>query len=209
MSKIVIKQKDLIGELRGVPDCVVKMMLEEQVKQGNRLDITIFQNNLTSGKKEGGFDWSKTIQGYTYWKDILIYKDFSKVNREDIELSELSIVGGDLSGIDRKIILRMLKNQKKQGNPEDITVFEKCRTATKELGGFNWDETEEGFEFWDEVLTGKRSSHTENIGEMKSIVTLENGEKYLVFAGIALKLEGIVKSEEWIKNQKIIKKEDL
>lgn len=209
MSKIVIKQKDLIGDLKGVPSCVVKMMLEEQVRQGNELDITVFQKNLLSGRVNKGFDWNKTIQGYEYWRKILSNRDFSEVNEEDLKISEIGVLEGDLSGVDRRIVLKMLNNQKKQGNLEDITVFEKCRTATKELGGFNWDETEEGFEFWDEVLTGKKSSHTENIGEMKSIVTLENGEKYLVFAGIALKLEGIIRSEEWIKSQKIIKKEDL
>jgi hypothetical protein len=47
---------------------------------------------------------------------------------------------------------RMLDEQERQGNPRDANVFEKEITAIIPEGGFLWEESVEGFNFWKEII---------------------------------------------------------
>lgn len=47
---------------------------------------------------------------------------------------------------------KILKNQARHGNKPDLRVFEKNPTAGSWDGGFSWGSTEEGFEYWDNIL---------------------------------------------------------
>lgn len=38
-----VKQSDLIGDIAGLPIEVVQKMCEEQVNQGNKFDVSVFQ----------------------------------------------------------------------------------------------------------------------------------------------------------------------
>ena len=67
----MITEKDLIGQLEGFPIQVVKKMLERQVQQGNIEDITVFQREAASDKKQGGFNWRNTVEEHSFW-DIII-----------------------------------------------------------------------------------------------------------------------------------------
>jgi hypothetical protein len=51
-----------------------------------------------------------------------------------------------------EIIELMLKRQKEQGNPKDIIPFLILIRMDKIQKGFNWDETKEGYDFWEDVL---------------------------------------------------------
>lgn len=62
------------GDLEGIDIPVIKQMLIEQVAQGNKEDVTVFENRCWADKKEGGFDWNKTNLD---WDKILIYDDFT------------------------------------------------------------------------------------------------------------------------------------
>lgn len=57
---------------------------------------------------------------------------------------------GDLEGFPKEIIARMLECQEEQGNPRDISIFEKIIVA-----GFTWSFTKEGSYFWNEVINYK------------------------------------------------------
>ena len=46
MTTIKITTADLIGKIENFPIEVVEKMVEEQVRQGNKADVTIFQRNL-------------------------------------------------------------------------------------------------------------------------------------------------------------------
>lgn len=54
------------------------------------------------------------------------------------------------------IIKRMLDCQEEQGNPRDVTVFEKSNTSDREEKGFDWDKTKEGEDLWSLVIFGKK-----------------------------------------------------
>jgi hypothetical protein len=47
---------------------------------------------------------------------------------------------------------RMLTLQVEQGNPRDENVFKEWITRCKDLGGFDINDTLEGFRFWSDVL---------------------------------------------------------
>jgi len=47
------------GDIEGFPIEVVKWMLREQFAQGNKEDVTVFENDRTAKKDEKGFDWDK------------------------------------------------------------------------------------------------------------------------------------------------------
>ena len=75
MNEIKITEKDLIGDIAGFPIEVVRKMVEEQVRQGNKADVSIFQECAHKVKKSGGFEWKETdmeyISGYVdYFRKI-------------------------------------------------------------------------------------------------------------------------------------------
>lgn len=79
MNKFNLTKGDLIGGLEGMPIVVVEQMLENQLAQGNPMDIKVFQNKVDTTARFGGFDWNKTPQGVSYWSKIINKKDYSDV----------------------------------------------------------------------------------------------------------------------------------
>src|SRR5690554_948199 len=66
-----VTKKDLIGRLEGFPLEVVQRMCEEQVRQGNKFDAEVFQEDPTACKSLGGFDWDESMVGFEYWDHII------------------------------------------------------------------------------------------------------------------------------------------
>lgn len=62
---------------------------------------------------------------------------------------------GDLEEFPKEIIAKILDYQEKQGNPRDVTVFEESKFSPLKIGGFDWNNTKEGFGFWDKVIDYK------------------------------------------------------
>ena len=59
---------------------------------------------------------------------------------------------GQLEGFPREIVERMLEYQVEQDNQRNISVFERDKNADKRQGGFTWENTLEGHDFWDRIL---------------------------------------------------------
>ena len=62
---------------------------------------------------------------------------------------------GDLYGFPLEVIDKMIERQVKHGNPANVKVFEDRATVDKDSKGFTWSATEEGSEFWGEIVTEK------------------------------------------------------
>ena len=56
MNEIKITEKDLIGDIAGFPIEVVRKMVEEQVRQGNKADVKVFQERQKTATTFG--PWS-------------------------------------------------------------------------------------------------------------------------------------------------------
>lgn len=59
---------------------------------------------------------------------------------------------GQLEGFPIQVVELMLKRQVQQGNPENVRIFQKYRSSDRTMGGFTWEGTPEGGDFWCEVI---------------------------------------------------------
>lgn len=75
-KEYIVTEKDLIGDLKGFPIEVVHKMVDYQVKQGNKADVTIFQKNKTSGEYGRGFTWNKTKERFDFWHNVIEFRHF-------------------------------------------------------------------------------------------------------------------------------------
>lgn len=66
-----VEQSDLVGDIKDFPIEVVEKMIEEQVKQGNKANVSVFQKVCIASKSQGGFDWEKTNDGENFWGDVI------------------------------------------------------------------------------------------------------------------------------------------
>lgn len=74
LSKLKLNKMEYKGELKGFPTKVVEKMLERQVEQGNKRDVSVFEKNKMTCSD--GFDWSETPERYSFWEDVIKYENF-------------------------------------------------------------------------------------------------------------------------------------
>ena len=97
MKGKTVEQSDLIGEIKDFPIEVVQAMVDEQVRQGNKADVEVFQEYAYARYVRGGFDWSNSVMGEDFWDDVLYRKRFDEFfqkypkNQYTIEKAEISI----------------------------------------------------------------------------------------------------------------------
>lgn len=60
---------------------------------------------------------------------------------------------GELSEFPLAIVQKMIDRQVMQGNSANVEVFQADTTATRMDGGFEWEDSPEGWDFWDKVIT--------------------------------------------------------
>ena len=82
MEKFKVKKKHLTGDIADFPKRVVQAMVDEQVRQGNPANPSVFARDLTAGKYEGGFTWLKTTLGHS-WADIIREKKFHLIPKRE------------------------------------------------------------------------------------------------------------------------------
>ena len=74
-TKFQVKKKHLTGEIYDFPKRVVQAMVDEQVRQGNPADPSVFSICNIACKSNGGFTWSESALGIS-WIDIVLGKKF-------------------------------------------------------------------------------------------------------------------------------------
>lgn len=82
MEKFKVKKKHLTGEIVYFPKRVVQAMVDEQVRQGNPADPSVFSIRRVACRREGGFTWIKTAPGYS-WAEIILYKKFHLIPKRE------------------------------------------------------------------------------------------------------------------------------
>ena len=76
MEKFKVKKKHLIGEIADFPKRVVQAMVDEQVRQGNPANPSVFARERTACKDYGGFTWIESALGSYSWANIIRWKKF-------------------------------------------------------------------------------------------------------------------------------------
>ena len=83
MKKFKVKKKHLIGEIADFPKRVVQAMVDEQVRQGNPADPSVFSIRRAACKREGGFTWMNSCTSGYSWPEIILYKKFHLIPKRE------------------------------------------------------------------------------------------------------------------------------
>ena len=83
MEKFKVKKKHLIGEIVDFPKRVVQAMVDEQVRQGNPADPSVFSRECTAYHFQGGFTWHASILGRNFWVDVIRGKQFHLIPKRE------------------------------------------------------------------------------------------------------------------------------
>lgn len=65
------------GQIDGLPDFIGEELMNQQELQGNKRDISVFENDIRAEMSEGGFDWDKTAQKCEFWVRVLLKEDIN------------------------------------------------------------------------------------------------------------------------------------
>ena len=82
MEKFKVKKKHLTGEIADFPRRVVQAMVDEQVRQGNPADPSVFARECNAVKDGGGFAWIESALGIS-WAEIILYKKFHLIPKRE------------------------------------------------------------------------------------------------------------------------------
>ena len=83
MEKFKVKKKHLTGEITDFPKRVVQAMVDEQVRQGNPADPSVFWIKCVADKSQGGFNWHESILGRDAWVEIIPWKKFHLIPKRE------------------------------------------------------------------------------------------------------------------------------
>ena len=78
-----VKKKQLSGKIADFPLHVVQRMVDEQVKQGNPADPSVFAYMPRATKAADGFDWDKTDEGDKFWSNVIRFKCFHLIPKPE------------------------------------------------------------------------------------------------------------------------------
>lgn len=83
---------------------------------------------------------------------FLDYIDDNKMEKENKYIVTTNDLVGDIKGYPIEVVQKMVDCQIKQGNKPDVVTFQMNCFMSKFYGGFDWDETDEGADFWCNVI---------------------------------------------------------
>ena len=89
MKKFKVKKKHLTGEIADFPRRVVQAMVDEQVRQGNPADPSVFAREREAWKARGGFTWTASALGNS-WADIIRGKKFHPIPKKQSIAPEMA-----------------------------------------------------------------------------------------------------------------------
>ena len=83
MEKFKVKKKHLTGQIADFPKRVVQAMVDEQVRQGNPADPSVFVREPAACKLNGGFTWINSCTSGYSWAEIILYKKFHLIPKRE------------------------------------------------------------------------------------------------------------------------------
>lgn len=68
-----------------------------------------------------------------------------------MKITEKDLIG-QIKGFPIEVVNKMIEYQIEAGNRASVEVFQRKPNAGKDLGGFNWLDTPEGVDFWEDII---------------------------------------------------------
>lgn len=176
MKGFEIKLGDYVpkGEIEGFPIEVVEKMVKYQIEEDGGFDIDGFEED-----RMGGFTWKRTPEGKKFWGEVIINKNFdlffskypkegdckedTRDDEEKLYKVEPSDLKGQLGGWPIGIVQKMIDNQFHQNGFCDVSIFQNTIVSTREDGGFSWEDSSEGYKFWESTLAHGGIKHIKDV----------------------------------------------
>jgi hypothetical protein len=126
------------GQIADFPQEVVERMLHEQVSQGNKRDVKVFETDVNANKAEGGFDWMNTEVPLPFWPGVICDKNFTlfferypKTKPMTLTPKEKALVRMALGSMERRT-LRQADKAKNSARAEILTLVAQDFAALSE-----------------------------------------------------------------------------
>ena len=124
-------------QFKDLPVEIQERMLDEQVRQGNPRNADVFERRTTAPGREGGFNWSKSVDGFDFWDRIIGIGDFAVFYDKYPKLPQLKVIPLHVKILDSKkllayIAVRLLNQWHDEGQPAKVEI------DWFEYGGFYW-----------------------------------------------------------------------
>ena len=124
-------------QFKDLPVEIQERMLDEQERQGYRRDAEEFKRLPI-----GGFVWSKSVEGYAFWSEIIIYANFAVFYEKYPKRPALKVIPLHVKILDSKKLLayiaeKLLTQWHDEGRPAKVEI------DWFEYGGFYWSATAE------------------------------------------------------------------
>jgi hypothetical protein len=79
--------------MKDFPQEVIEKMLERQEEQGNRQDVTVFERDPQATDYRGGFNWTASPEGYSFWVEVieknnfdLFFEKYPKIHSHELKV---------------------------------------------------------------------------------------------------------------------------
>lgn len=72
------------------------------------------------------------------------------------EVFKENLIYRDIEGFPLEVVTAMLHQQKKQIGEVDLVAFIRRRACSAEGGGFDWEKTKQGFDYWNNIIHNKK-----------------------------------------------------
>lgn len=59
------------GQLENIHPEIAYKMVENQIQQGNKIDLSVFDKDLFTNKADGGFEWIESPEGVEFWENVI------------------------------------------------------------------------------------------------------------------------------------------
>lgn len=106
------------GNIENFPEEIVEKMLEYQVAQENKRDVSVFEDSRFAGRSRRGFCWDITPEGTEFWREVIMNRNF------DLFFNSKSIKDG------REQILQTTNQPGEQPGTGRPICRRQCKTAS-------------------------------------------------------------------------------
>ena len=127
----MIQFKDLPAEIQ-------QRMLDEQERQGNPRNVEVFEADTSAPGRDGGFVWSKSVEGYAFWEKIIVDGDFSVFYAKYPKRSRLKVIPLHVKILNSKALLEEIAERLVTEWRNGGCMSERVEVDWFEYGGFHW-----------------------------------------------------------------------
>ena len=178
LSEVEISRKNEVYDWQLPDEIVARIKQRLNLSEDRELELNVLLSLKYDVFKEtflDVYDFDTTREGAAFWEEVIadddyesFYNLYPEINdnyddsakflaaviavNEYIDWTPQGEPRGELFNVPIDVIYSMVYNQIKQGNPADVYVFEKNVLMAKPDGGWDLLETDEGSNFWYDML---------------------------------------------------------